>query len=450
MRITVAGTGYVGLVTGACLSQVGNTVVGLDIDLEKVEKLRNGIVPIYEPGLSEIVKESVQAGLLAFASDYSQALMRAEIVFIAVGTPMGGDGAADLSQVLSAAKAIGAFSQGNLIVIDKSTVPVGTADLVQATINRELARRGVEYEIEVVSNPEFLKEGVAIEDFKRPDRVVIGARSRKAFDTLRELYHPFVFNHDRFIEMDIRSAEMTKYASNAFLATKISFMNEMANICERVGADVNRVRLGIGSDSRIGYSFLYSGVGYGGSCFPKDIQALRKTAADHGYHSRILAAVEEVNADQKLNLVHQVVRRFGESLSGLKFAVWGLAFKPETDDMREAPSVVIIRELLRRGAEVTAYDPKAVRAAQEHYFPGVNGLHFAHNKYDALNGASSLLLVTEWKEFRSPDFDEIRQRLLSPVLFDGRNQYNPEKLIQFGFEYFGIGYAQKKKATPLS
>lgn len=441
MRISVIGTGYVGLVSGTCFAQMGNSVVCVDVDEKKIEKLNNGIIPIYEPGLEDMVKQNYKLGTLKFTTDIKSAVENSEICFIAVGTPMGEDGSADLQYVLAVAKSIGEYITKPLVVVDKSTVPVGTADKVKAEINAQLQKRGVNIEFSVVSNPEFLKEGAAIEDFMKPDRVVIGADNDGAMKVMRELYAPFTRSHDRFIGMDIRSAEMTKYAANAMLATKISFMNEMSNICERVGADVNKVRIGIGSDSRIGYSFIYPGCGYGGSCFPKDVQALAKTAKDYGYTPRILDAVEAVNYDQKSVLPGKVVKRFGESLAGLTFGVWGLSFKPETDDMREASSIILIKELVDRGAKVRAYDPKAVREAKEHYLKNV-AVEYAENKYEAVNGADAMILVTEWKEFRSPDFYELASRMKQKIIFDGRNQYDTSKLKELGFEYYQIGVAQ--------
>lgn len=441
MRISVIGTGYVGLVSGTCFAQMGNSVVCVDVDEKKIEKLNSGIIPIYEPGLEDMVKENYKLGTLKFTTDIKSAVENSEICFIAVGTPMGEDGSADLQYVLAVAKSIGAYIAKPLVVVDKSTVPVGTADKVKAEINAQLEKRGINIEFSVVSNPEFLKEGAAIEDFMKPDRVVIGADNEKAMKVMRELYAPFTRSHDRFIGMDIRSAEMTKYAANAMLATKISFMNEMSNICERVGADVNKVRIGIGSDSRIGYSFIYPGCGYGGSCFPKDVQALAKTAKDYGYTPRILDAVEAVNYDQKSVLPGKVVKRFGESLAGLTFGVWGLSFKPETDDMREASSITLIKELVGRGAKVVAYDPKAVHEAKEHYLKNV-AVEYVENKYEAVSGADAMILVTEWKEFRSPDFYELAGKMKQKIIFDGRNQYDTGKLKELGFEYYQIGVAQ--------
>ncbi|NNM54496.1 MAG: UDP-glucose/GDP-mannose dehydrogenase family protein [Spirochaetales bacterium] len=439
MKIAMVGTGYVGLVTGTCFAQMGNTVTCVDVDAEKISGLKKGLVPIYEPGLEAMVVENSHLGTLKFTTSLKEALVDAEVCFIAVGTPMGADGSADLRYVLKVAEQIGENAVRPLVVVDKSTVPVGTADQVKAVIAAGFQKRGFKGDFWVVSNPEFLKEGAAIDDFMKPDRVIVGAEDAKPLAVMRELYKPFTFSHDRFIEMDVRSAEMTKYAANAMLATKISFMNEIANICEKVGADVNKVRVGIGSDSRIGYSFIYPGCGYGGSCFPKDVRALEKTARDVGYTPRILSAVEAVNADQKKVLPTKVVARFGDNLKGKTFAVWGLAFKPETDDMREASSVTLIQDLLARGALVKAYDPKAEGEAKKHYWPSEQALTFCSSKYEAASGADALLLVTEWKEFRSPDFDELAKSLKNKVIFDGRNQYSAARLAELGFEYYAIG-----------
>ncbi len=438
MKISVIGTGYVGLVSGTCFAEMGNDVICVDIDEKKVEALKRGEVPIYEPGLEDMVLENYKKGTLSFTTDIKEALQSTNVVFIAVGTPMGEDGSADLKYVLAVAKSIGELMSHHMYVVDKSTVPVGTADKVRETIQKELDKRGSDLTFDVISNPEFLKEGAAVEDFMKPDRVVIGSDNKKAFEVMRELYAPFTRNHDRFITMDIRSAEMTKYTANAMLATKISFMNEISNICERVGADVNMVRAGIGSDSRIGYSFIYPGCGYGGSCFPKDVQALIKTSKDYGYTPKILDAVEEVNFAQKKVIVQKIVAKFGEDLSGFSFGVWGLSFKPETDDMREATSITVIKELVKRGAKIKAYDPKAVKEAKEFYLKDVE-VEYVKSKYDALDDADAMILLTEWKEFRSPDFDEIAKRLKQKVIFDGRNQYNRQKLQDMGFEYFQIG-----------
>ena len=441
MNITVVGTGYVGLVTGTCFSEMGNKVTCIDIDQKKVEALKNGIIPIYEPGLEPLVKKNVELGNLSFSTAIKDGLENSEVAFIAVGTPMGDDGSADLQYVLAVAKQIGEVMTKPLVVIDKSTVPIGTADKVKATIKEALDKRGVEIEFHVVSNPEFLKEGAAVNDFMKPDRVVVGAETEEAFKVMRKLYATFTHNHDRLIEMDVRSAEMTKYAANAMLATKISFMNEIANICEKVGADANKVRIGIGSDNRIGYSFIYPGAGYGGSCFPKDVKALKKIAEENGYKAKLITSVEEVNDTQKFVISNKVITRFGEDLSGYTFGIWGLSFKPGTDDMREAPAIYVIKELVKRGAKVKAYDPKAMHEAQEFYLKGVDNLEYVTSKYQALENADAMILLTEWKEFRSPDFMEIKALLKSPVVFDGRNQYGVFEIEKEGFEYYQIGKA---------
>lgn len=439
MNIAVVGSGYVGLVSGACFSEMGNKVTCVDIDQHKIDKLHEGIIPIYEPGLENMVLKNIANKNLFFTTKLEEAIEEAEVVFIAVGTPMGDDGSADLQYVLSVAKEIGSKMTKRLVVVDKSTVPVGTADKVKVAIQQELASRGEEIAFDIVSNPEFLKEGAAIDDFMKPDRVVIGAASEYAFDTMKELYSPFLRSHDRLISMDIRSAEMTKYAANAMLATKISFMNEIANICEKVGADANQVRIGIGSDSRIGYSFIYPGAGYGGSCFPKDVKALNKIAQEHGYNAELIKSVEEVNNRQKFVIAEKIVKRFGEDLSGKVFALWGLAFKPGTDDMREAPAIYVVKELVKRGATIKAYDPKAMEEAQHFYLKGVDGISYFESKYEVLKEADALIMLTEWKEFRSPDFSEIKQQLNTPIIFDGRNQYNVFNLQDKGFEYHQIG-----------
>ncbi|MBS3993649.1 MAG: UDP-glucose/GDP-mannose dehydrogenase family protein [Bacteroidetes bacterium] len=439
MKITVIGTGYVGLVTGTCFAEMGNEVTCIDVDKIKIDKLKQGIIPIYEPGLEPMVQQNMERETLTFSTKLTDSLNDAEAVFIAVGTPMGEDGSADLQYVLSVAKQLGQEMNHPLVIVDKSTVPIGTADKVKATIQHELEKRNVEIKFWVVSNPEFLKEGAAVDDFMKPDRVVVGADSEEAMQLMRRLYAPFLHNHDRFIGMDIRSAEMTKYAANAMLATKISFMNEIANICERVGADVNQVRIGIGSDNRIGYSFIYPGAGYGGSCFPKDVKALKHIADEVGYKARLITSVEEVNNDQKLVVAQKVIKRFGDDLSGKTFALWGLAFKPGTDDMREAPAIYVVKELVSRGAFIKAYDPKAMDEAQHFYLKGVQNISYCPTKYDVLKNADALILLTEWKEFRSPDFDEIKKLLKQPVIFDGRNQYNAFKLEDNGFEYYQIG-----------
>ncbi|WP_299017546.1 UDP-glucose/GDP-mannose dehydrogenase family protein [uncultured Polaribacter sp.] len=439
MNIVVIGSGYVGLVAGTCFAEMGNKVTCVDIDSIKIEKLNSGIIPIFEPGLEQMVLKNIDKKNLFFTTDLKAAVSEAKIVFIAVGTPMGADGSADLQYVLSVAESIGKTMVNRLIVVDKSTVPIGTADKVKATIQAELDKRGINIDFDVVSNPEFLKEGVAIDDFMKPDRVVIGADSEYAFEQMKQLYSPFFRTHDRFITMDIRSAEMTKYAANTMLATKISFMNEIANICERVGADANKVRIGIGSDKRIGYSFIYPGAGYGGSCFPKDVKALKKIAEENGYKAKLIESVENVNDAQKLVVAQKIVKRFGEDLTGLTFGLWGLSFKPGTDDMREAPAIYIVKELEKRGAKVKAYDPKATKEAEEFYLKDAKNITYCNSKYEVLQGADALILLTEWKEFRSPDFEEIKAQLKSPVIFDGRNQYNAFNLEENGFEYFQIG-----------
>ena len=439
MNLAVIGSGYVGLVSGTCFAEMGNKVTCVDIDPIKIEKLNNGVIPIFEPGLEQMVLKNVKNKNLFFTTQLNEALKGSEIVFIAVGTPMGADGSADLQYVLAVAKSIGQNMQQRLVVVDKSTVPIGTADKVKATIQKELDIRKSDLKFDVVSNPEFLKEGAAIADFMKPDRVVIGADTDYAFELMKQLYSPFFRTHDRFITMDIRSAEMTKYAANAMLATKISFMNEIANICEKVGADANQVRIGIGSDKRIGYNFIYPGAGYGGSCFPKDVKALRNIAKEHDYEAKLITSVEEVNDAQKLVISQKIVKRFGEDLTGLTFGVWGLAFKPGTDDMREAPAIYVIKELVKRGAQIKAYDPKAIDEAKEHYLKEVQNITYVTSKYDVLKDSDALVLLTEWKEFRSPDFEKIKTQLKTPVIFDGRNQYNTFNLEEKGFEYYQIG-----------
>ncbi len=439
MKIVVIGTGYVGLVTGTCFAEMGNEVVCVDIDQQKIENLKQGIIPIYEPGLENLVTRNYKKGTLRFTSTLKAAMKDAEVAFIAVGTPMGENGSADLKYVLNVAAEIGQEMNNTMVVVDKSTVPVGTADKVKATIQKELDLRADKTRFHVVSNPEFLKEGAAVEDFMKPDRVVIGADDEEALNKMRQLYAPFFRTHNRFIGMDIRSAEMTKYAANAMLATKISFMNEIANICERVGADVNEVRIGIGSDRRIGYSFIYPGCGYGGSCFPKDVNALINTANAVGYHPELIAAVDGVNQRQKQVIVQKIITRFGENLSGKTFALWGLSFKPETDDMRDAASLVIVDELTKRGAKISAYDPKAMTEAKEYYFKNNTRITYAEQKYAVVENADALILLTEWKEFRSPDFEKLRAQLKNAIIFDGRNQYNAFNLKEIEFEYFQIG-----------
>jgi len=439
LKITIVGSGYVGLVSGACFAEMGNKVTCVDIDEKKIDKLNNGIIPIFEPGLEAMVIRNLKNKNIFFTTDLANAIEDSQIVFIAVGTPMGDDGSADLQYVLAVAKSIGESMTKELVVVDKSTVPIGTADKVRETIQNELDKRQLQINFHVVSNPEFLKEGAAIDDFMKPDRVVIGADTKFAFEVMKQLYSPFFRTHDRFITMDIRSAEMTKYAANAMLATKISFMNEIANICEHVGADANQVRIGIGSDKRIGYHFIYPGVGYGGACFPKDIKALQKVAEAHHYQPKIIKAVEEVNNSQKLMIAQKIVKRFGEDLTGFTFGLWGLAFKPGTDDMREAPAIYIVKELEKRGAEVNAYDPKAIEESKKFYLKDAKNIKYCNSKYEVLQNADALILLTEWKEFRSPDFEEIKAQLKSPIIFDGRNQYNAFNLENNGFEYYQIG-----------
>lgn len=444
MKISVIGTGYVGLVTGACFSKMGNSVTCVDIDERKIQNLKNGIIPIYEPGLTPIVNEGIENQTLHFTTSLQESLNDAKVLFIAVGTPMSEDGKANLTYVDTVAKDIGKFINKPLIIVDKSTVPVGTANRVKEIIQKELDKRGENIEFYVVSNPEFLKEGAAIDDFLKPDRVIVGADNQKAMEVMRRLYEPFMKSHDRFIAMDIKSAEMTKYAANAMLATKISFMNEMSHICERVGANINEVRRGIGSDSRIGYSFIYPGCGYGGSCFPKDVQALIYTAKENEYSPKLLQSVEEVNYAQKRVLSDKIIKYFGENLQGLCFGVWGLAFKPKTDDMREASSIVIINELTKRGAKVVAYDPKATNEAKEIYLKDNQNISYVTSKYEVLKNADALILITEWSEFRSPDFEEIAKLLKNPIIFDGRNQYNEQTLREYGIKYFQIGVKTDK------
>jgi UDPglucose 6-dehydrogenase len=439
MNIAVVGTGYVGLVTGTCLAEYGNTVYCVDIDKNKIENLKKCIIPIYEPGLEDMVKDNYKSGRLKFTYDIQEAITNSALCFIAVGTPMGDDGNADLQYVFDVAENIGKMMQHHMYVVNKSTVPVGTAGKVREIIQRGLDQRGSSITFDVISNPEFLKEGTAVSDCLKPDRIIIGTDNENAADIMKELYLPMVRNRETIIFMDIASAEMTKYSANAMLATKISFMNEIANICEAVGADVNKVRIGIGSDKRIGFDFIYAGCGYGGSCFPKDVQALIHTSRANGYNAKILDAVEQVNFEQKRVIPKKIVKRFGENLEGKRFAVWGLAFKPDTDDMRQAASITIINELTSKGATICAYDPKAETEAKEFYLKGNDKVEYVDSKYTALVNADALVLVTEWKEFRIPDFDEIKKRLKAPVIFDGRNQYDSRKMKEMGFEYYQIG-----------
>jgi UDPglucose 6-dehydrogenase len=438
LKITVIGSGYVGLVTGACLAEVGNDVLCLDVDAAKIALLNAGGVPIHEPGLESLIKRNSEAGRLRFTTDADAAVAHGMLQFIAVGTPPEEDGSADMQYVLAAARSIGRRMTEAKVVVDKSTVPVGTADRVRAAIAEELATRGVDLAYAVASNPEFLKEGAAIEDFMRPDRIVIGVDDDFAVAALRAVYAPFMRNHDRLLVMDVRSAELTKYAANAMLATRISFMNELANLADDLNADIEHVRRGMGSDPRIGYHFLYPGVGYGGSCFPKDVKALRHTALQHKRPLKLLAAVEAVNEAQKLRLVEKIVARLGEDLSGRTFALWGLAFKPNTDDMREAPSRAIVAALAARGAKIVAWDPVAIPEARR-AFGSESSLTFATTPWAALAGADALVVVTEWQEFRSPDFAAIRRALKEPLVFDGRNLYDPAAVRAAGLEHFAIG-----------
>lgn len=438
MKITVIGSGYVGLVTGTCLAEVGNHVCCLDVDAKKIATLQQGGIPIFEPGLDDLVRRNVEAGRLTFTTDVAASVAFGEVQFIAVGTPPDEDGSADLQYVLAAARNIGRHMTEYKVVVDKSTVPVGTADRVKAALAEELALRGVDTPFSVVSNPEFLKEGAAIEDFMKPDRIVVGAAEERAVETMRRLYSPFQRNHERILFMDVRSAELTKYAANAMLATRISFMNELANLAETLGADIELVRKGMGSDPRIGYHFLYPGTGYGGSCFPKDVKALISSGKENGHTLRVLEAVEEANEIQKHRLVDKVVAKFGADLSGHRFAIWGLAFKPNTDDMREAASRVIIDQLTQRGAEVVAYDPVAVEEAQRVLADNPR-VHFCEEMMDALPDADALLIVTEWKMFRSPDFDQIKRSMKTATIFDGRNMYDPAWVRSQGFDYQAIG-----------
>jgi len=439
MKITVIGTGYVGLVSGACMAEVGNDVLCLDLDQEKIRILNDGGIPIHEPGLLEMVKRNVAAGRLHFTTDLEKAAHHGTIQFIAVGTPPDEDGSADLKYVLAAARTVGRLMTDYKVVVDKSTVPVGTADLVQDAIAEELAKRGVTIPYSVVSNPEFLKEGAAVEDFMRPDRIVVGASDDRAIHLMRALYAPFQRNHERLIVTDVRSAELTKYAANAMLATRISFMNELANLAEKLGADIEMVRQGIGSDPRIGYNFLYPGAGYGGSCFPKDVKALIKTASDKaGIDLKVLGAVEAANDAQKHVLGNKVKAHFGNDLTGKHFALWGLAFKPDTDDMRDAPSRTLLADLFAAGATVTAYDPVAMKEARR-IFGDEPRLRYAGKAMEALEGADALLIVTEWKEFRSADLDVIKRSLKAPVIIDGRNLYDPKFVRGQGITYMAVG-----------
>jgi UDPglucose 6-dehydrogenase len=442
VHIAVIGTGYVGLVTGACFTEMGNHVVCVDVDQGKLERLRHGEIPIYEPGLEPIVTNAVANGLLRFTDDLADAMAKAEYIFIAVGTPPGEDGSADLQYVVAAARAIGRNLHSYAVIVDKSTVPVGTAEKVRAAIAEELAARGVAIDFDVVSNPEFLKEGAAVEDFMRPDRIVVGSDSERAHEKMADLYAPYIRANDRLIQMGVRDAEMTKYAANAMLATRISFMNEIANLCDRMGVDVENVRKGIGSDRRIGYAFIYPGCGYGGSCFPKDVKALVHMSREHGLEPSLLESVEQRNQSQKQILFEKISTYFDGKLQGRRIGLWGLAFKPGTDDMREAPSLVLIRALVEAGATVAAYDPVAMdAAAREMPADWLTDckVSLAQYQYDVLKDADAMVLVTEWKRFRQPDFDAMKDLLREPVIFDGRNQYDPDALREAGFTYIGIG-----------
>lgn len=436
MKIAIVGSGYVGLVTGTCFSEVGIDVVCVDIDERKIENLKNGIIPIFEPGLEEMLQRNSKKGRLSFTTSIAEALPDCEVLFIAVGTPPGEDGSADMKYVLAVARECGRHMTDYLLIATKSTVPVGTAGKVRNAIQEELNKRGVQIEFDVASNPEFLKEGAAIDDFLKPDRIIIGLDTPRAEDLMRSLYKPFTLNGHPIIFMDIASAEMTKYAANSMLATKISFMNDIANLCEIVGADINMVRKGIGSDTRIGNKFIYPGIGYGGSCFPKDVKALIKTAAENKYDLRVLKAVEDVNHDQKLVLFNKIMRYFGGNIKGRTVAVWGLSFKPRTDDMREAPSLVIIKNLLDKGAIVKVYDPVAIEEAKKHLGDSVS---YLSDQYETLIDADCLAMITEWPEFRFPNFKIMKKLMSSPVVFDGRNIYDLPEMKRYGFEYFCIG-----------
>ncbi len=438
MKIAVVGTGYVGLVTGTCFAEMGSEVICVDNNQEIIDMLNRGVMPIFEYGLKEMVERNVKGNRISFITDIKKAVEESLVIFIAVGTPPNEDGSADLQYVLTVAKDIGKYLNGYKVVVDKSTVPVGTVDLVKETIKSELKRRELNYDFDVVSNPEFLKEGMAIEDFMKPDRIIVGADSEKAKNIMNDLYSSFTFRSNRIIFMNIRSAELTKYTANAMLATKISFMNEIANLCEKVGANVEDIRIGIGSDSRIGYKFLYPGVGYGGSCFPKDIKALIKISQENNSSSQILEAVENVNYKQKRIMIDKICAHFGKDLKGKVFAIWGLSFKPMTDDVREAPSIIIINELVKRGAKIQAYDPKAIKEAKK-VFGNNPFIKYFNDQYQVLKNADALVLITEWRQFRHPDFQKIKNTLKQKVIFDGRNQYDPEKTKANGFTYFCIG-----------
>jgi len=438
MRLTIFGSGYVGLVTGACMAEMGNHVVCYDIDKEKIARLNKGEIPIYEPGLEAYIERNVESGRLEFTIDAKKAVDHGLFQFISVGTPPDEDGSADLKHVLAVARSIGQYMDDYRIIVDKSTVPVGTADKVKAEIQRELEKRSKSIEFDVVSNPEFLKEGDAIGDFMKPDRIVVGTDNPRTAELLKSLYEPFNRNHDRVISMDVRSAELTKYAANAMLATKISFMNELANLAERFGADIEHVRHGIGSDPRIGYQFIYPGAGYGGSCFPKDVQALARSAAESGYDAALLNAVEDVNLRQKRRIFEKICEHYNGDLRDKTIALWGLSFKPRTDDMRAAPSRVVMESLWEAGARVRAYDPEAMHEAARIY-PDQDGFELCDTAYSALDGCDALVIITEWQEFRSPDFTELKEKLADAVVFDGRNLYEPATVEGFGIKYYAIG-----------
>lgn len=437
MKIAVIGTGYVGLVTGACFSEIGNEVICVDKNSKVINKFLSGEIPIYEPGLKELVLNNINKTLF-FTTKIKEAIKKSDIIFIAVGTPMSRDGSADLSAVFQVADSIGEIIKDYKMIVSKSTVPVGTTLKIKEVIQSKINERNISVNFDVVSNPEFLKEGAAVSDFMTPDRIVIGAENREVFSKMKQLYSSFFRTRDRFIEMDISSAEMTKYAANAMLATKISFINEIANICERVGADVNKVRIGIGSDSRIGYKFIYPGIGYGGTCFPKDVSALIHLGKENGYNPQLISSVNKVNELQKELFFQKIINRFGEDLTGLTFAIWGLSFKPETDDMRKAPSIYIIKQLIKRGARVNVYDPKAMNNAKCIYLKGID-VNYGDNKYQVVKNADCILLLTEWKEFRSPDFEELSKQMKNSIIFDGRNQYKNFKLNTLNFEYYQVG-----------
>ncbi len=442
MRITIFGTGYVGLVTGACFAESGNRVCCVDIDRQKVEALRRGEIPIFEPGLAELVEQNTSAKRLFFTTEAAEGIDHGRIIFIAVGTPANEDGSSDLRYVESVARTIGQHLTLPSLIVNKSTVPVGSADLVRHYIQEELDKRGVDISFDVVSNPEFLKEGAAIDDFMRPDRIVVGAERSESIELMKQLYQPFNRNHNRFMVMDIRSAELTKYAANALLATKISFMNEIANIAERAGANIENVRVGIGSDSRIGYDFIYAGIGYGGSCFPKDIRALENTAMNYDYDAQLIRAVEEVNQRQKRVLLNKILEHYDGDVRNKTFTVWGLAFKPKTDDMRDAPSRVIVDGLLEVGARVQAFDPEAMESARRIYGERSN-LLLCDSRDDALSGADALVICTEWRQFKSPDWETLRREVADKVIFDGRNIFDPDRVKREGFTYFGIGLGEQ-------